>query len=168
MSLDGKIAKLNDDVSWLDEIPNPDKNDYGYYDFYGGIDIVIMGNATYRFVQSMDVEYPYKGKKSYVVTRDTSLKDNEDVAFVSGERIIEIVQDCLENSNQNIWLVGGGQVNTLLANKGLIDELIVHVMPIVIGEGIPLFGDGLNQKMLTLKSSKEYASGVVELTYKFS
>ena len=168
MSLDGKIAKLNNDVSWLDEIPNPDKSDYGYYDFYEKVDTIIMGNATYKFVQNMDIEYPYKGKLSYVVTRDTSLTDNEDVKFVSSSDVIDLVQSLKAKGKGDIWVVGGGQINTLLTNVNLIDELMIYVMPIVIGEGIPLFGKGLDQKMLNLKSSQVYASGVTELIYKFS
>ena len=168
MSLDGKIAKLDDDVSWLDDIPNPDKSDYGYYDFYEKIDTIIMGNGTYKFVQSMDIEYPYKGKSSYVITRDSSLNDNEDVKYVLGKDAIDLVQSLKANGKEDIWVVGGGQVNTLLANADLIDELMIYVMPIVIGEGIPLFGKGLDQKMLTIKSSQVFTSGVVELIYNFS
>lgn len=168
MSLDGKIAKSNDDVSWLDEIPNPDKSDYGYYDFYEKIDTIIMGNGTYKFVRSMDIEYPYKGKTSYVITRDSSLTDNEDVKFILGKDAINLVKNLKQNGKADIWLVGGGQVNTLLTNANLIDELMVYVMPIVIGEGIPLFGEGLDQKMLTLKSSQVFDSGVTELIYNFS
>jgi len=167
ISLDGKIAKLNDDVSWLDEIPNPDKSDYGYYDFYEKVDTIIMGNGTYKFVQRMGAEYPYKGKSSYVITRDASMTDNEDVKYVSGTDVIELVQSLQANGKGDVWVVGGGQVNTLFANANLIDELMIYVMPIVIGEGIPLFGEGLDQKMLTLVSSKSYESGVVELRYNF-
>jgi len=168
MSLDGKIAKPNDDVSWLDEIPNPDKSDYGYYAFYESIDTVIMGNGTYKFIQDMDVEFPYKGKPCYVITRDNSLENNEDVQFISGQEVIPFIEDLKKNGSSDIWLAGGGQVNTLFANANLIDELIIFIMPIVIGEGIPLFGKGLNQKMLTLTSSKIYKSGVIELIYNFS
>lgn len=168
ISLDGKIAKPDDDVAWLDEVPNPDKSDYGYYKFYKSIDSVIMGNGTYRFVQSMDIDYPYEGKKSYVVTRDKSLEDNKNVKFISGDDVIDLLTELKKNPSGDIWIVGGGQLNTLLANAQLIDEMIVFVMPIVIGAGIPLFGVGLNQKMLTLMSSKVHNSGVAELIYKFS
>jgi len=165
MSLDGKIAKLNDDVSWLDEIPNPDKSDYGYYSFYEKIETIIMGNGTYKFIQNMDIEFPYKGKRCYVLTRDRSLQDNIDVNFVSAEKSIELVAQLKKEEGGDNWLVGGGQANTLFANNSLIDEIIIHVIPIVIGDGIPLFGDRLNKKMLTLLSSKSYQSGVVELIY---
>jgi dihydrofolate reductase len=167
MSLDGKIAKMNDDVSWLDAIPNPDKSDYGYEAFYENVDAVIMGNGTYKFIQNMDIEYPYKGKSSYVITRDASLEDNEDVKFIQSEAVGDTVSRLKQESKGDIWLVGGGQVNTLLANESLMDEIMIYVMPIVIGEGIPLFGKGLDQKMLNLVSSKSYKSGVVELVYKF-
>lgn len=167
MSLDGKIAKPDDDVSWLDEVPNPNNSDYGYYSFYENIDNVIMGNSTYRFIQNSGVEFPYKGKPCYVFTRDQSLINNEDVQFISQD-VVEFVKDLRDNSDENIWLAGGGQINTLLSNADLIDELIIFVMPIVIGDGIPLFGEGLNKRMLTLKSCNTLESGATELIYKFS
>jgi len=65
-------------------------------------------------------------------------------------------------------LIGGGLANTLLSNAGLIDEMIVHIMPIIVPNGIELFGGDPTQFQLKLISSKSYSSGVVELRYESS
>lgn len=94
-----------------------------------------MGSGTYTFIQNMNIEFPYKGKSCYVITRNESLIDNDDVKFIFGDTIIDNIHNLIKSGKENIWLVGGGEVNTLLANADLIDEVIVFVMPIMIGEG---------------------------------
>jgi dihydrofolate reductase len=85
ISLDGKIARTNGDVDWLDAIPHEEGADYGFYEMYNNIDTTIQGNKTYQKVLSWDVPFPYKDKKNYVFTTDSKLQDNEDVQFVSGK-----------------------------------------------------------------------------------
>jgi len=85
ISLDGKIAKPDGNVEWLDSIPNPDQLDYGYAEFYENIAITIMGNNTYEEVLGFDVPFPYPTKKNYVLTRQEGKTDTEFVSFVSGD-----------------------------------------------------------------------------------
>ena len=67
-SLDGKIAGSKDDVKWLEEIPNPEKTDYGYYDFYRSVDTTIMGNTTYKMIENFEGKFPYPDTKNYVAS----------------------------------------------------------------------------------------------------
>lgn len=164
ISLDGKIAKMDGDVSWLDKIPNPDKTDYGYKDFYKNIDTLLMGNKTYEIVQKFDIDNPYQGADVYVFTRNTNLKSDE-VKYVS-QNAVDFVSDLKKKEGKDIWLMGGGILNTAFFNLGLIDEFLIYIMPVVIGDGIPLFGEGLKQESLQLINSTAYKSGVVELIYK--
>ncbi|MFK7932277.1 MAG: dihydrofolate reductase family protein [Saprospiraceae bacterium] len=164
ISLDGKIAKASGEVDWLDQIPNPNKLDYGYFAFYDTIDTVLMGNKTYQQVLGFDVPYPYREKKSYVFTRDTSLASDENVTFIS-KNIPDFLTDLKEQEGKDIWLVGGGALNALLLKHQLVDEFIVHVMPIVLGGGISLFSDIIEPTQLELLNSKTYDTGVVELNY---
>lgn len=164
ISLDGKIAKSDGDVAWLDEIPNPDKLDYGYYDFYNNVDTTLMGYETYALVMGFDIPFPYPDCTNYVFTRNTTRKDTEHVQFIHGD-IPAFIQKLKEQKGQDIWLVGGGQINTLCLNAGLIDELLVFVMPIVIGDGIPFFGEGLEETHLRLLSTQSYTNGVTHLRY---
>jgi len=163
-SLDGMIAKADGSVDWLDELPNPEQLDYGYFDFYDTIDATIMGNKTYQQVLGFDVPFPYKGKKNYVLTRNTSLTKDENVEFISKDPI-DIIRNLKESDGKDIWLIGGGEINTLLLNNGLIDQIIVHIMPIILGSGIPLFNKEVNVSMLELIESKTYSTGVIEMRY---
>lgn len=164
MSLNGKIARKGGEVDWLEAIPNPTQNDYGYEDFYKSIDTTIMGKKTYDQIMSWGIDFPYSGKKNYVFTSNTKLKDTEHVRFVS-ENHLDLINKIKNEKGKDIWLIGGGNLNSLLIEENLIDEMIVFVMPILLPDGIALFDTFLTDKSIKLKSSKSYSSGVVELKY---
>ena len=137
VSLNGKIAKADGGVDWLEAIPNPEKNDFGYAAFYDSIDTTIQGSRTYDQILSWGIEFPYKGKKNYVLTTNSSYKDTEDVSFIS-ENHIEKLHQIKQGNGKDIWLIGGGKANSLLLDAGLVDEIIIFIMPIVLDEGIDL------------------------------
>ncbi len=156
-SLDGYIARENGDVDWL-----PTNTDSGYFDFYKSIDTVIMGKKTYDQILTFG-KYPYKGKKSYVLTRDETLTKDENVEFSSDLGVF--TRTLNSSSEANIWLIGGAElISSFLRNK-LIDEIILSVIPIVLGKGIPLFQKIDKEIKLELIKTTEY-SNLVELTYK--
>ncbi|MBL6447762.1 dihydrofolate reductase [Fulvivirga sp. 29W222] len=163
-SLNGKIAKNDGAVDWLDAVPNPEKSDYGYYDFYKGIDTTIMGYKTYDQIINWGIDFPYAGKKNYVFTRKKELSNTEHVEFVSEDHT-EFVKNLKQQNGSDIWLIGGGQINTLLFDADLIDEIRLFVMPIVISGGIELFEGKPAERHLLLKEHKAYSSGVTELIY---
>lgn len=165
ISLDGKIAKPDGDVKWLENSPNPEKSDFGFGEFISGVDTVIMGNKTYQEILGFDIPFPYTDQKCYVFTRNKNLTEDENVQYVSGD-VAGFVKDLRSREGgTNIWLVGGGQINHKLLEAGLVDELLVFVMPIILGEGIPFVTKTLPDKYLTLESSKTYPGGAVELRY---
>ena len=164
MSLNGKIAKADGSVDWLDAMPKPDGSDYGYNDFYNSVDTTIQGFNTYKQILSWGIEFPYKGKKNYVLTSDTSQKDNRDVKFVTSDHL-DFVRTLKEANGQDIWLIGGGATNATLLNAKLIDEIHLYVMPIILNEGIDIFDTLTNDKSIELKHSKTYSTGVVEMIY---
>jgi len=164
VSLDGKIARPDGSVDWLDAIPNPDKLDYGYSDFYKTFDTTLQGFNTYQAILDFGIPFPYPDKKNYVFTTKSNLEDTEYVNFVSGD-IILFIHNLKSGVGKDIWLIGGGSLNTALFNAGLIDEFQIFVMPIVIGVGIPLFDLSPLETMLNLVDCKAYGSGVVQLTY---
>ncbi|CDF80381.1 dihydrofolate reductase [Formosa agariphila KMM 3901] len=164
MSLNGKIAAADGGVDWLEAIPNPDDSDYGYSNFYDSIDTTVQGHATYKEILSWDIEFPYLSKRNYVFTRDETKRDDRNAMFVS-KNPVDFMRDLKLKDGKDIWLIGGGQINTLLLNAGLIDEIQVYVMPIILTEGINLFEALPNETGLHLESSKTYASGAVEMLY---
>ena len=156
-SLDGFVARKNGDIDWL-----PESGKSGYAGFYQTVNTVIMGRTTYEQVLTFG-EYPYKNKKSYIFTRKTAASTkNENVEFVSD--IDTFVADILCKSKENTWLVGGSQIISSFANRGLIDELVILVIPVILGEGIPLFYDIHKEFKLKLIKNTSY-DRLVELHY---
>lgn len=123
-----------------------------------------MGNKTYQQVLGFDVPFPYKGKNNYVLTRDESLSHDENVTFIS-KNPIDTFRKMKQEEGADIWLVGGGEINTLFMNEGLVDQLMLFVMPVILGSGIPLFNEKIKVSMLELVATKNYKTGVVEMVY---
>jgi dihydrofolate reductase len=165
ISLNGKIAAKDGSVDWLETIPNPDKLDYGYADFYNSIDTTIQGYSTYNQIIDWGIDFPYVGKQNYVLTRKQNLKNTEHVTFLN-ENAFEFIEALKKKEGKDIWVIGGGQINTMLLNEKLIDEIQVFVMPIIISDGINLFEMLPKQSHLELIESKNFPTGVVELKYK--
>ena len=163
-SANGFIAKEDGNVEWLDLIPNPEQSDYGYFDFYKSIDTTLMGNNTYREVLGFDVPFPYPDKTNYVFTRDTRLNQDRNVKYISGD-IVAFTKELKNKTGKDIWLVGGGEINSLMLKHGLVNRIHLHLMPYVFGKGIPLFSPDLGDTRLKLESSHRYSSGVLELKY---
>lgn len=163
-SLNGKIAQEDGSVEWLESIPNPEKSDYGYEEFYKSIDTTIQGNSTYKQIIGWGIDFPYAGKKNYVLTKNQTFENTEFVEFVS-ENHIDFIKKLKQQNGKDIWLIGGGKVNTMLLNEGLIDEIQVFVMPIVLSGGIDLFESLPKETSLKLIDTKTYTSGVIEMNY---
>jgi len=164
-SLNGKIARKDGDVKWLDEVPHVEGEDYGYHDFYASVDTTLQGYATYAQIISWGIDFPYADKENFVLTRKQGLEPTEHVTFIS-ENHVDFIQNLKQQPGKDIWLIGGGQVNTLLLKAGLIDELWTHTMPVILPDGIDLFGGEPPETSLILFESKSYSSGVVEKKYK--
>lgn len=162
-SLDGYIARPMGEVDWLESHENPDGLDYGYNDFYNGIGITLMGNKTYKEILGYDIDFPYKGKKNYVATKNTFLSADENVTYINSALEDEVAK--LKKGDDDIWLIGGGLLIKSLYNADLIDEMMIYTMPITIGKGIDLFVDGLKERNVTLLECEAYPTGVVKSHY---
>lgn len=155
-SFDGYIAKENGDIDWL-----PQNTPSGYDEFYKTIDTVIMGKKTYDQVLTFGA-YPYKGKNSFVFTKNDTLTKDENVEFVSNVK--EFTRNLISSSKKNIWLIGGSELLSFLLNHKLVDEIILSIIPVVLGKGIPLFKNINQETKLELIKTTQYA-GLVELRY---
>ena len=164
ISLDGKIAKPDGGVGWLDEF-NAEGEDYGYKEFMNSVDTTIMGNNTYKQVLEFGADFPYWDKRNYVFTKDPGLKEDENVKYVSNDHA-SFVRGLKEEDGGDIWLIGGGKVNSFFINNGFIDELIVFIMPRILGDGIPLFETLNGEVAIDLVKVKTYLNGVTALNYK--
>ena len=159
-SLDGFIARKNGSLDWLHT-----ELDYGYKDFLQKIGITFMGNNTYQQVLAFG-EFPYPDKTNYVFTRNTDLAKDNNVTFISGD-IAGFSRELKEKSEKYIWLIGGSEIIDLFLKAGLVDELILFIMPVMIGGGIPLFLNSDTDFHLNLLDCKSYSDGMVQLKYEF-
>jgi len=165
-SIDGKIALPDGNIDWLNDFNNPDQ-DYGYKDFLDSVDITIMGNKTYQQVLSFGKEFPYRDKRNYVFTRNTGLIKDENVDFVSRD-YLSFIHALKNETGKDIWLIGGSKVNSFFLANNLIDELILFIIPVLLGDGIPLFEKPGVLTEARLAGTKCYSNGVVELKYNFN
>lgn len=164
MSLDGFLATKDDDISWL-SIVEKEGEDYGYSDFTKDVDTYIVGKSTYEVVKKLTggVFPQSELYKCYVVTRQE--KDAEgDVTFYNGD-LSELIEKLKSEDGKNIYCDGGGQIVKLLMEKNLIDEYIVSIIPIVLGDGKRLFLGGTERFSLKSKSVKQFDTDLVQLHY---
>ena len=164
-SLASYIADENGSIDWLFS-----DGDYGYAKFYDSIDTILVGRKTYD--QSLTFEeYPYKGKKVYVFTRSTEEKENKNVTYdveYIDEDIPSFARLLIQQSSvekKDIWLLGGGEIVSILLNAGLVDEIILSIHPIILGKGAPLFPSIKKRVKLQLQQSIPFESGLVQLCY---
>jgi dihydrofolate reductase len=158
-SLDGFIAKKDGSIDFLDSSMKSG-DDFGYKEFYASIGTIVMGNTTYKQVgETKEFEEYYKGKPVFVFSREPNAKKNN-VTFVN-----EDVKEFVKKLESNAWLVGGADIAKEFLKYNLIDEFIITIIPIVLGEGIHLFAKGVGEHKLKLLNTKFYDSGVVQLHY---
>ncbi|MEL7123003.1 MAG: dihydrofolate reductase family protein [Bacteroidota bacterium] len=165
VSADLKIADKSGSVDWLNAFDPPEGEDYGYAAFYGSIDTVIMGNATYKHVVEMGVPNPYPEKINYVFTRNSTDQQNEEYVEYIDDDLIDFVKELKHEEGKAIWCVGGGQIISQLLQHRLIDKFYIHIMPVLLGEGIPLYSGAFEFHKLKLENSKQYSNGVLEVHY---
>jgi dihydrofolate reductase len=157
-SLDGYIARTSGEVDWLFT-----DYDYGYAEFLAEIDTVLMGNKTYRQILGFG-EYPYKGKKGFVFSQILQGEKDNNVEFVGGD-LKSFIDRLRPSSAGDIWLVGGAQIIHYFLKYDLLDELILSIHPIILGDGIPLIVRCQIETTLKLKDVKTYDSGLLQVFY---
>ena len=157
-SLDGFIADRDGGVDWLFA-----DGDYGYAAFFDSIGTLIMGRRTYEQVLGFG-EWPYGEKPTYVFTRGTPGGDHLHVEFFSGDAR-SLVEELRERTSGDIWLVGGAALVSTFRELHLIDEYILSVHPVLLGDGIPLFERPQPRENLRLREEIAFQSGLVQLRY---
>jgi dihydrofolate reductase len=165
-SLDGYIARADGSVDWLDSFPHPEGEDYGYAEFYAGIGTVVMGRVTYEQVLGFDVDWPYSDRKTLVATSRKVYELQTENTRLLTEISRPNIEKIKTESRQDAWLIGGGEVIKAFHNIDAIDEILLTMFPVVLGEGIPLFPSGSRETRLDLQRCKAFDSGIVNLTYR--
>lgn len=163
MSLDGYIAKPNDDLSFL-SIVAKEGEDYGYTDFVSTIDTVILGRKTYDWVMKQIGEFPHADKNAYIITR-TARPTIGKTIFYTGD-LTDLVRKLKSENGKNIFCDGGAEIVNELLKNDLLDEIIISVIPILVGNGTRLFKDGRPEQKLKLINVKTFETGLTQLHYK--
>jgi len=162
-SLDGYIATPEGSIDFL-KIVQKEGEDYGYSKFKETVDTIIIGRKTFDQVNSMGFEYPHTEQTTYVITR-SSRPDNKKVKFYTGN-IKELIIKLQREEGKNLYCDGGAEIIDLLIHADLIDEYIISVIPILLGNGISLFKQGRPEQKLELLSSKSFEKGLIQMHYK--
>lgn len=158
-SLDGYIAKPNDDLGFL-SIVEQEGQDYGYADFVSTVDAVIVGRRTYDKV----IDFPHADKDAYIITR-TPRPTIGSVKFYTGD-LKALVEKLKSENGKNIFCDGGAEIVNQLLQYDLIDEFIISVIPILVGNGTKLWNDGRPEQKLELVSIKQFEKGLTQLHYR--
>lgn len=162
-SIDGYIAKENGAIDWLEkEEFGLDSEDFGYKNFYDSVDTTIMGKNTYDQIRGFDGPFPYSDKKNFVLTHHIDLDDH---VSPTQEDLTVLIPSLQAQEGKNIWLVGGGIINAEFAKLGLIDELILTIIPTALGKGVSLFEELELDVLFDLSSVRSYENGFVQLRY---
>jgi len=163
-SVDGFIARPDGDLEWLTSRPAP-KGFYGMNDFMKSIDTTILGRKTYE--ASLQMGAKFDSKSRYIVFTRQSPPDEapSGVEFVS-DAIGVFVSRLCEQPGKNIWLMGGGDLIASFLDERAIDDFVISVVPVFIGDGIPLIARRHRHMPLELDSVERFDDGLVQLHYR--
>jgi dihydrofolate reductase len=167
-SADGYIARPDGDVEWLNRRPRD--VDYGMKEFYPTIDTILWGRKTYDWALRYARQHGRtKGLfdtrlANYVFSRKPPRRPAPGVQFVS-EPVRAFAQRLRATPGKHIWMMGGAGLIASFLDAGEIDEFDIHVIPVFIGEGIPLVAPRHRDVPLRLRMSKKHPDGVVRIRY---
>ena len=185
-SLDGYIAERDGGLEWLlsygaseggvsegggSESGSSDSGvsaatDGAYDRFYAQIGALAMGSATYEWILAHVEGWPYAELPAWVFSSRglPAAGGGADVRFVSGPVGPAHAEMVGAAGERNVWLVGGGDLASQFAEAGLLDELLVTIVPVVLGDGLPTFARRLGQR-LRRTGAQPYGNGMTELRY---
>lgn len=187
-SLDGFIATEDDNLDWLTgyqgsyEGAEVEPGKGSYDEFYEGVGATVMGSTTYEWIlrevrakpegRPVLDEWPYAGKPTWVLSsRELEMPPGDAEANdvrIRNASVPDLHEEMLASAgDRNLWIVGGGPVASQFADEGLLDELLVTVVPVALGTGRPLFERPL-AKSMQLTGTTTFDSGMVELRYELA
>ena len=166
-SLDGFIARKDNSVSWLDAPGSVYEAGVSVSEeeiaaFVKAIDCYVLGSRTYE--HALELGWPYGDTPTVVLTNRELSSTKKSVEFYSGD-LTTLVREKLAPRYRDIWLVGGAIASQRFLSLGLVDEIKLTVAPVLLGDGLRLFGDSEAETRWTLKSVAAYRNGFVELSY---
>ena len=161
-SLDGYIADANGKVDFLDTFPFPEGNDMGYAEFMSQTDAILMGRRSFETVLSFGIPWPYQ-KPVFVWSQTLSVVPESlqpNVFLVRGEAAN--VLTTIHAQGFTRLYIDGGQVIQSFLRADLIDDMIITTVPVLLGIGIPLFGEVPRMISFRCVRSETFSNGLVQ------
>jgi dihydrofolate reductase len=158
-SLDGYIEGPNGEIDWC-----LNDQDYGLTEFSEDTDALFMGRKSYELILQVGLGF-FEDKTLYVFSDTLSQDEHLAVNIVRKADFGAFVQNFREQEGQNIWLFGGADLVASFMAANLIDEFLISIHPLILGQGKPLFKPGEEKIDLMLINHKSYSSGLVQLRY---
>jgi|SRR5216684_8618866 len=160
ISIDGYIARRDSTFDFL-FMPK----DFSMAEFFASIDTGIMGRKTYDVSQAVGKGGFGPKIKTYVLSRTLPPGEREGKTFVNVSPQV-LVEEVRQRKGKDIWLMGGGEIARDFLKADLVDELHLGVVPVLLGEGLPLFPSGFPQRNFELIENKTFSRGLISLKYK--
>jgi len=168
-TIDGFIADSDDNIDWLLQFGFDSFQD-DYDRFMADVGAIVMGSTTYEYIIGEGTDsWSYGATPVWVLTsRTLPTIPGADIRFYRGD-IADLDQEALAAAQgKNVWVVGGGNVAAQFADRGLLDELLLTVMPIVLGSGKPLLPISKVTGVLELEATTPFPQGAIGLRYRLT
>ncbi|MHB8603739.1 MAG: dihydrofolate reductase family protein [Thermoplasmatota archaeon] len=164
-SADGFIARRDGNIDWLEATA---RGEYGAARFFARIDTIVWGRRTFDESAARGGVEPFgAGTRHVVLTRKRRASADPRVEF-SREAPAALVRRLRRRRGKDIWIMGGAKLAASFVDAGLVDEIVVHVVPILLGDGIPLLAPSRRDVALELREARRFPDGVVRLRYAVS
>ena len=163
-SADGYIARCDGDLEWLTSRPAP-KGFYGINAFMKSVDTTVLGRKTYEVSLRMGAKFDSRTRNLVCSRHPRPADASSGVEFVN-DAIGPLVRRLREQPGKDIWLMGGGEIIASFLDAQAIDEFAISVVPVFLGDGIPLIARRHRHVPLELSSVDRFEDGVVQLHYR--
>jgi dihydrofolate reductase len=163
-SADGYIARPDGDLEWLTSRPAPE-GFYGMGAFVRSIDTKLIGRKTYEMSRRLGARFDAK-TRTVVFSRQAPPADAPSGVEFAGGEIAAFVRRLRAAPGKDVWLMGGGDLIASFLDAHAIDEFVISVVPVFIGDGVPLIARRHRHVPLALLSSERFDDGVVQLRYR--
>lgn len=165
-SLDGFIADKNGEIDWLNSIPNPENNDMGYNEFISRMDAIVMGKNTFETICGFNIDWPYKIPVFVLSKTLNNIPDDlENKVHLLKGPLGKTLKQIHQKGYYRLYIDGGKTIQNFL-KEDLIDELIISIIPTILGGGIPLFSDLPVKLDFECYKSKLYLNEIAQNYYR--
>ena len=163
VSLDGFIARKDGSVDWLEALK---AEDYGIAEFLRGVDTIVWGRTTFEgYGMKPPGLEPFGQVRHLVLSHRPPPPGADPRAEFTAETPAALARRLRGQAGQDVWLMGGGVSAAGFLDAGALDEVYLHVIPVLLGDGIPLFAAKPREAWLDLQETKAFPDGVVRLRY---